>query len=54
MSGIRFLRGMAPVGTVGVLGHSEGGTIAFMIGAGGEADFVISLAGMAESGKETG
>lgn len=53
LSGIRFLRGVAPVGKVGVLGHSEGGTIAFMIGAGGEADFVISLAGMAESGKET-
>lgn len=53
LSGIRFLRGVAPVGKVGVLGHSEGGTIAFMIGAGGEADFVVSLAGMAESGKET-
>lgn len=53
LSGIRLLRGVAPVGKVGVLGHSEGGTIAFMIGAEGNADFVISLAGMAESGKET-
>lgn len=53
LSGIRFMRGVAPVGKVGVLGHSEGGTIAFMIGAEDKADFVISLAGMAESGKET-
>ena len=38
---------------VGVLGHSEGGTIAFMLAIEGKADFVVSMAGMAVSGKET-
>ena len=38
---------------VGVLGHSEGGSIALMLAAEGKADFVISLAGMVVSGKET-
>lgn len=37
---------------VGVLGHSEGGTIALMLAAEGKADFVVSLAGMTISGKE--
>ena len=44
---------MRCIGPVGVLGHSEGGTIAFIIGSEGKADFIISLAGMAISGKET-
>ena len=38
---------------VGVLGHSEGGTIALMLAAEGKADFIVSLAGMAVSGAET-
>lgn len=38
---------------VGVLGHSEGGTIALMLAAEGKTDFIVSLAGMAISGKET-
>lgn len=38
---------------VGVLGHSEGGTIALMIAAEHKADFIVSLAGMAVSGAET-
>ena len=38
---------------VGVLGHSEGGSIALMLAAEGKADFVISLAGMVASGSET-
>ncbi len=38
---------------VGVLGHSEGGTIAFMLGADQKVDFIVSLAGMVVSGKET-
>ena len=37
---------------VGVIGHSEGGTIALMLAAEGQADFIISLAGMAVSGAE--
>lgn len=38
---------------VGILGHSEGGTIAMMLAAEGKADFIVSFAGMAISGKET-
>ena len=38
---------------VGVLGHSEGGTIALILAAEGKTDFIVSLAGMAISGKET-
>lgn len=53
VSGIEFLRSIGCIGPIGVLGHSEGGTIAFLIGAEGKADFIVSLAGMAISGKET-
>ena len=38
---------------VGILGHSEGGTIAMMLAAEGKTDFIVSLAGMAIPGKET-
>ena len=38
---------------VGVLGHSEGGTIALLLAAEKKVDFTVSLAGMAVSGKET-
>lgn len=38
---------------VGVLGHSEGGTIALMLAAEGKTDFVVSLAGMIVSGRQT-
>ena len=38
-------------GKVGVLGHSEGGTIALMLAAEGKADFIVSLAEMAVSGE---
>lgn len=48
-----FMRGVIGGGKTGVLGHSEGGTIAMMLGARSVPDFVISLAGMAESGKQT-
>ncbi len=37
---------------VGVLGHSEGGTIAMMLASDKAVDFAISLAGMTISGKE--
>lgn len=53
VSGVDFLRSVPEIGKVGVLGHSEGGTVAFMIGAEDKADFIVSLAGMAISGKET-
>lgn len=51
LSGINFLR--QRFNKVGVLGHSEGGTIAIMLAADGKADFIVSLAGMVVSGKET-
>ncbi len=50
-AGIKILR--KRFGKVGVLGHSEGGTIAMMLAAEHKTDFVISLAGMAISGTET-
>lgn len=51
-SGVEFMRGIPGIGATGVIGHSEGGTIAFMLGAEGVPDFIISLAGMAVRGKE--
>ena len=38
---------------VGIIGHSEGGTIGLMLAAEGKVDFVISLAGMVVSGEKT-
>ena len=38
---------------VGVIGHSEGGTIALMLAAEKKADFIVCLAGMVVSGAET-
>ena len=38
---------------VGIIGHSEGGTIALMLAAEDKTDFIVSLAGMAVSGAET-
>jgi len=52
-SAVEFMRTIDGIGKVGVAGHSEGGTIAFMLGAERVPDFIISLAGMAESGKQT-
>ena len=51
LAGLELLRGR--FNKVGVLGHSEGGTIAMMIAAEKKADFIVSLAGMAISGAET-
>lgn len=51
-SAIDFLRKFKGIGEVGVLGHSEGGTIAFLLGGEKQPDFIISLAGVAVSGKE--
>ena len=44
-AGIDFLRGNKAFGKVGILGHSEGGSIAFMLGAQKKVDFIVSLAG---------
>lgn len=51
LSGIEFLK--TRFDKVGIIGHSEGGTIALMLAAQGQVDFAISLAGMAVSGAET-
>lgn len=51
LAGIRLLR--KRFDKVGVLGHSEGGTIALMLAADKQADFIVSLAGMVVSGAET-
>lgn len=51
LAGIDLLRDR--FNKVGVLGHSEGGTISFMLGADKKVDFIVSLAGMVVSGKET-
>ena len=51
-AGISYLRNLNKFGQIGVLGHSEGGTIAFMMGANKSVDFLISLAGGATSGIE--
>ena len=51
-AGIYYLRSLNKFGKVGVLGHSEGGTIAFMMGANRSVDFLISFAGGAADGIE--
>ncbi len=51
LAGIELLRNR--FNRVGVLGHSEGGTIGLMLGEDHKVDFIVSLAGMITSGKET-
>ena len=51
LAGIRLLR--ERFDRVGVIGHSEGGTIALMLAAEQQVDFIVSLAGMVVSGLET-
>lgn len=49
-AGIEWLRRSGRFQQVGILGHSEGGAIAFMLGAQGLVDFIVSLAGPAVQG----
>ena len=56
-SAVQFLRSRG-YSKVGILGHSEGGTIALMLAGAeepseGSPDFIISLAGMADRGDST-
>lgn len=44
-SGLQWLRQSGKFGKTGILGHSEGGMIAFMLGAENKADFIVSMAG---------
>ena len=49
-AGIEWLRSSKRFKKVGILGHSEGGSIAFMLGAQKKVDFIVSLAGPAVTG----
>lgn len=50
-AGIMWLRSQGKkFSKVGVIGHSEGATIAFMLAAKGKADFIVSLAGTGVKG----
>lgn len=50
-NGIEWLRSQGErFGKVGVIGHSEGSTVAFMLASKGMADFVVSLAGPSVKG----
>ena len=51
MAGVKLLRDRFE--RVGVIGHSEGGTIALMLAGERQVDFAVSLAGMVVSGAET-
>ena len=51
-SALHFARKLTG-GKAGILGHSEGGSIALLLAADKKPDFIISLAGVATSGKET-
>ena len=44
-AGLEYLRNLKAFSKVGLLGHSEGGSIAFMLGAKKLTDFIVSLAG---------
>ncbi len=46
-AGIQFLRNRKEFRKVGIIGHSEGGAIAFMLGSEAVPDFIVSLAGPA-------
>ena len=44
-AGLDYLRSRKAFSKVGILGHSEGGLIAFLLGAKKKTDFIVSLAG---------
>ena len=50
LAAVEFLRNSGRFSKIGVIGHSEGASIAFMLGARGAVDFVISLAGLGVRG----
>ncbi len=49
---ILYLRNKEKFKKVGILGHSEGGTIAYLLGGERKVEFIISLAGPTVNGKE--
>ena len=44
-AGLDYLRSLGKFRKIGVIGHSEGGGIAFMLASRGRTDFIVSLAG---------
>lgn len=48
--GFNYLKSLKKFGKIGVMGHSEGGSIAMMLAAEGLPDFIVSLAGVAGRG----
>ena len=44
-AGLEYLLGRKTFAKVGIIGHSEGGLIGFMLGAQKQTDFIVSLAG---------
>ena len=50
LAGVEWLRSQKRFKKVGLIGHSEGGTIAFMLAAQKKLDFVVSLAGTSVKG----
>ena len=50
LGGLEFLRSLNKFSKIGLAGHSEGGTIAFLLAGEGKTDFIISLAGTATDG----
>ena len=49
-AGLDYLRNRKAFSKVGIIGHSEGGLIAFLLGAQGKTDFLVSLAGTGVKG----
>lgn len=49
-AGIKYLKSLGQFGRIGVLGHSEGGMIAFRLAAHGDVDFAVALASPAMRG----
>ena len=50
LAGLSLLRSRKEFKKVGIIGHSEGGEIAFMLGADEKVDFLVSLAGPSVQG----
>ncbi len=51
-AGVILLKGMGKFSKVGILGHSEGANVAFMLGAKGLLDFAVVMAGIGVKGDE--
>lgn len=51
-AGTEYLKKLDKFGKTGILGHSEGGTIALMLGKTGKVDFIVSMAGTGLKGDQ--